>query len=98
VEEIESTPVLTNSKHKKHIQITLFQVLIPVVKNSSVFCNITLCSLLKITNVSHKHVTSIFIVKEEAKQEVSIKHVNVMVQAGFLLSLFFDPEDGNMFL
>lgn len=32
--------------------------------------------------------------KEEDKQEISMKQV----QAGLLLSLFIDPEDGNMFL
>jgi hypothetical protein len=55
------------------------------------------CSLLNITDVLEKHVTSIFRVEEYTKQETSMKPVAGRVD--FLLGLIFDPEYGsNIFL
>jgi hypothetical protein len=41
-----------------------------------------------------EHVASIFMVKERAKQETDVKAYGKQSIAGFLLGLFFDPEDG----
>jgi hypothetical protein len=49
-------------------------------------------------DVSEEHIASIFRVKEQAKQETSVK-AGGKHHAGFFLGLFLDPEDrGNMFL
>jgi hypothetical protein len=45
-----------------------------------------------------EYVTSIFTIKEQAKQESTMKQVASRGLAGFLLGLFFDLEDGDMFL
>jgi hypothetical protein len=47
-------------------------------------------------DVSEEHVASIVRVKEQVKQETSLHNAG---NIGFLLGLFFDPDDGdNMFL
>jgi hypothetical protein len=51
-----------------------FDVLTAVVMKSSVFWDIRPYSLLK-ADVSEEHVASIFRVKEQAKQETSVKQV-----------------------
>jgi hypothetical protein len=62
-----------------------------------IFCDITLCSPLKITDVSEEHIASIFRVTEQAKQKTSMKQTasrpKFMLYSGFLLDLFFDPEE-----
>jgi hypothetical protein len=67
----------------------------------SVFWGVTVCSSVKTTDVSVKHIDSIFKVEEEAKQETSMKQ-NMLAACFilfFLLGLFFDPVDGGyMFL
>jgi hypothetical protein len=56
------------------------------------------------TDVSEEHIFSIFMVEEQAEQETSLKAGGFALSttcfhAGFLLGLFFDPEDGgDMFL
>jgi hypothetical protein len=57
---------------------------------SSVFWDITPCSLLKVNVVSEEHVPSIFRVKDKAKEETIVKRV---------ASRAFNPDDGDdMFL
>jgi hypothetical protein len=51
--------------------------------NSSDFWNITLCSPLKLTDVSEEHVASV------------LSFVYHPLHAGVLLGLFFYPEDGS---
>jgi hypothetical protein len=83
------------------------EVLTAVVMKSFIFSDITLHSALKSTDVLEVHVTSIFRVEEQAKQETSIKEggtvalsLYLSLYACHLLSgLFFDPEyGGDMFL
>jgi hypothetical protein len=51
------------------------------------------------TDVLEEHIASIFRVEEYAEQETSVKAGGEQSSAGFLLGLFFDPEDGgDMFL
>jgi hypothetical protein len=49
---------------------------------------------LKVNHVSDEHVASIFTVEEYVEQEASVKGVGKQGNAGFLLGLLFDPEDG----
>jgi hypothetical protein len=59
-----------------------------VVKKSTIFWDITPCSLFS-ADVSEEHIASIF----------SRALLATCFQAGFRLGLFFDPEDGgDMFL
>jgi hypothetical protein len=58
------------------------------------------------TDVSEEHIASIFRVEEVSQQEISLKAggkesrwLATCLLAGFLLTYFFDPEDGgDMFL
>jgi hypothetical protein len=54
-------------------------------------CNTTPCSLVTITYISEAHITSIFRVKEYAKQAVSAHLLHDL-----FLGLLFDPEDGSL--
>jgi hypothetical protein len=51
------------------------------------------------STVSDEHVACIFRVEEQAEQQTSVKAGGKQGQAGFLLGLFCNPEDGgDMFL
>jgi hypothetical protein len=52
-----------------------FEVLTVVVMKSPILWDITPCSTFESTDVSEEHVTSIFGVEEEDKQETSPKQV-----------------------
>jgi hypothetical protein len=55
--------------------------------------------IYKSTDVSEEHIASNFRVEEKAEEETSVKAGSKQAHAGFLLGLFFDPEDvGDMFL
>jgi hypothetical protein len=56
---------------------------------------------LKSTNLSEEYIASIFRIEKEAEKETSVKTALLATcfHAGFLLDLFFYPEDGgDMFL
>jgi hypothetical protein len=62
-----------------------------MVKKSSIFWDITLYILLKLSDVLEQNVASIFRVEEWAKKESSAYH---QLSAGSLLDLFFDDDGG----
>jgi hypothetical protein len=61
---------------------------------STIFWDITPCSPLKVNDVPEEHVAFIFRVEEWAQQETSVSSACHLLYVGFLLGLFFDPEDG----
>jgi hypothetical protein len=68
-----------------------FEILTAVVMKSTIFWNITPCSPLKVKPTFRSNISSTSSVVGRA--QLSTFH------AGFLISLFFDPEDGSdMFL
>jgi hypothetical protein len=80
------------------VEATEFEALIAVVVKSPIFCDITPCSPLKVNRRSKEHVASIFRVEETGMNEVA-RSAFYLLHDGFLLGLFFDPEDGgDMFL
>jgi hypothetical protein len=65
------------------ISVVRFEVLIAVVMIITILWDMTPCSQLKTTDVSEKHIASIF-----------RSLLATYFQSGCLLGLFFDPEDG----
>jgi hypothetical protein len=62
---------------------------------SFVFWYVTTCSPLKVNRRLGEHVTSVFSIKKYAKRGTSVKTLlATCFHIGFLLGLFFDPEDG----
>jgi hypothetical protein len=82
-----------------------FEVLIPVVIKSSIFWNITLCSPLKVngswegTCRIHFQGRSVSQARNQREADSEQNSTCYTLHSGFLLGLFFEPEDGgDMFL
>jgi hypothetical protein len=62
-----------NGSKIKNIPSFGFQILTAVIKNLSVFWDITLCNSVKLTDAKEVRIASIFRVQEQAKQDNSMK-------------------------